>query len=885
MASTRIVTPSETIATPAAQDFIIDRSKYDSPDNAKIKYSAQEGLTEETVREISKQKNEPAWLLQKRLEAFKLFQRTALPTWGPDLRKLDLNKIIYFVRPDTQESKTWDDVPEEIKKTFDRLGIPEAEKKSLAGVGVQYDSDVVYHNLKQDLKKKGVIFENMDVAVQEYPELVKKYFMTDCIPIHDHKFIMLHAAVWSGGTFIYVPPGVKVPMPLQAYFRMNAKKGGQFEHTLIIVDEGAELHYIEGCSSPQYTQSSLHAGGVEIFVKKGARCRYSSIENWSKNVYNLNTKRAIVEEDGVIEWINGNMGCLVGESKIYTPTHGPVDLQSIQKGEEVYVWDKELNGIAISRVTNLIFSGNKKVYKIKVAGREICASSNHPFLTLERKKHAPHHKKSFFSTVWRPLEQLKPGDVIGIPKRLPLRGTPYVLPRVQVEESVCSNNQYGKFVMSTLHLYNEQLTYPEKTNEDFMWLMGILLGDGFVDVKRNKINIATHITEDYREFLCQTIQKLFNYEVTYKQDRYIIINSKLLCQLFEKIGFTGRAASKQVPSWVFSLPESQILAFLAGYFDSDGHVTNNGIALTSISKDILEQVKVLAIMLGFNISSIFNHRTPGRTRVMGNLCNTRQSYRLLIHSHTLARRLPVRCNAKKERLRKVKTGVAAYASSEGLNFKSKTNEEVGFARIQEITYRGIKPTFDIEVAEQHNFISEGIIVHNSCKTMLYPCSILIGEHAKSDSLGIAFAGPGQEQDTGMKVIHAAKNTTSTITSKSISKGGGVCTYRGLLRATRGATNTTSSVICDALLIDDTSISNTYPSMRIDNNKVNIAHEATVGKIGEEEIFYLMSRGLSEEQAIQMVVSGFIEPIVKVLPLEYAVELNKLIELEMEGTVG
>src|SRR3989338_6982900 len=284
------------------------RPLYDGADKESTRFKAAPGLTEELVRAISAQKNEPPWMLEKRLHGFFLFQKTPLPAWGPDLSKLDLDSITYFVRPDTAEAKRWEDVPDTIKKTFDRLGIPEAEKKMLAGAGAQYDSDVVYHKLKKQWEEQGVIFENMDTAVQKYPGLVKKYFMTECVPASDHKFNMLHAAVWSGGTFIYVPKGVKIGLPLQAYFRMNAKGGGQFEHTLIVADEGSELHYIEGCSAPRYGANSLHAGCVEIFVRKNARVRYSSIENWSKDTYNLNTKRAIVEENGIIEWISGNMG-------------------------------------------------------------------------------------------------------------------------------------------------------------------------------------------------------------------------------------------------------------------------------------------------------------------------------------------------------------------------------------------------------------------------------------------------------------------------------------------------------------------------------------------------------------------------------------------------
>ena len=465
------------------ENFTIDRSRYDDFANVENEFESPEGLTKEIVIQISKDKNEPEWMLNKRLQGLEWFNKTPLPSWGPkEVReKLDLSKIKYYVKPGNKEATKWEDVPEEIRRVAERIGIPEAERRELGGVGFQFDSEMAYHNLKKELEDQGVIFENMDVAVNKFPELVKKYFMTSCIPINDHKFIMLHAAVWSGGTFIYIPENVKVRIPLQAYFRMNAMKGGQFEHTLIIADKNSEVAYIEGCSSPLYNENNLHAGCVEIHVLEGARVRYMSVENWSRNTYNLNTKRAIVQKNGLIEWLNGNMG-------------------------------------------------------------------------------------------------------------------------------------------------------------------------------------------------------------------------------------------------------------------------------------------------------------------------------------------------------------------------------------------------------------------SNC-TMLYPCSVLVGEGARSDSLGIAFAGAGQNQDTGSKVIHAAPNTFSTIKAKSISKGGGISSYRGLVRINKNAKNTKCSVNCDALLIDDKSVSNTYPFMKIDTNKVDIAHEASVGKIGEEEIFYLMSRGLSQEQAMQMVVSGFIEPVVKQLPLEYAVELNKLIELEMEGSVG
>jgi len=865
------------------QEFVIDRSRYDDANQERASFSAAPGVTEDLVKEISRQKNEPGWMLQKRLEGYRNFIQTPMPTWGPDLSALDLDKIRYFVRPDTKESTSWEEVPEDIRKTFERIGIPEAERRSLSGAGAQYDSDVVYHNLQKIWEEKGVIFENMDVAVQKYPELVKKFFMTSCVPVNDHKFVMLHAAVWSGGTFIYVPPGVKVEMPLQAYFRMNAERGGQFEHTLIIADQGAEVQYIEGCSAPRFDSKALHAGCVELFVMEGARIRYSSVENWSRNTYNLNTKRAIVEKHGIVEWVNGNMGCLTGDTKIFTNPKGPVSIKSIEPGDKVFAWDEKTNTLKASTVRRKIYSGEKKVYRLRSAGREIMASANHPFLSLTRKKHDQRHKKAFFYHEWRPLDQLKPGDIIGIVKKVPFEGKPYQLPRIHVQKTIQSRNQYAKFTMGSSHLYNQKIIIPDKTSEDFMWVMGILLGDGHVDVRQNKINIATHEREDYRELLCSTIRKLFHYDITEKKERYLIINSKALCALFTQSGFGGNADTKQVPAWVFTLPKSQILAFLAGYIDSDGHVAANALALTSVNKDVLYAIQELGIYVGFGVSKIFKHRRAGPTNILGNPCNALDSWRLLFNGKNVTE-MPLRCLAKREMAQKIKTK-RNYVSSKGLNFTSKSNDQVGFARIDSIEYIGVQPTFDIEVEGYHNFIANGMILHNSGTTMLYPCSVLKGEYARSDSLGIAFAGPGQNQDTGSKVIHLAPNTTSTIKAKSISKAGGISTYRGYVKITKNAVNSRSSVVCDALLIDGQSVSNTYPFMKIYTNKVDLAHEATVGRIGEEQIFYLMSRGLTQEQAMQMIVSGFIEPIVKALPLEYAIELNKLIELEMEGTVG
>ncbi len=443
-------------------------------------FNTGRGLNRTVVEQISAMKREPQWMLEFRLKALEHFRQRPIPTWGADLANLDLENLYYYVKPTDSEGRKWDEVPDTIKRTFDRLGIPEAEQKFLAGVGAQYESEMVYHNIQEHLQKQGVIFLSIEEGLRQHPDLFREYFGT-VVPIEDNKFAALNSAVWSGGSFVYVPKGVKVDLPLQAYFRLNVANIGQFERSLIIADEGAQVHYVEGCTAPQYTTDSFHSGVIEIVVKKGARVRYSTIQNWSTNVYNLVTQRALVHADATMEWVDSNLG-----SKV---------------------------------------------------------------------------------------------------------------------------------------------------------------------------------------------------------------------------------------------------------------------------------------------------------------------------------------------------------------------------------------------------------------TMKYPSCYLLEPGAHGEILSMAFAGPGQHQDAGGKMVHFAPHTSSKITSKSISKGGGRSSYRGLLKVYKGAEGVRSNVVCDALLLDPQSRSDTYPYIEIDEDDVTIGHEASVSKVGEEQLFYLMSRGLSEEEATTMVVSGFIEPLVKELPMEYAVEMNRLIQLQMEGSIG
>jgi len=464
------------------RDLQLDEYKYDFVTDAEPVYRAPKGLSEEVVREISAYKEEPEWMLDSRLKALQVYESKPMPTWGGNLSELDavLDEIYFYVRPQDRMEHSWEDVPEEIKDTFEKLGIPEAERKILAGVGAQYESEMVYHSLREEWEKQGVIFDSIEDGLKNHPDLFREYFGT-VIPTQDNKFAAMNAAVWSGGSFVYIPPGVHLDTPLQAYFRVNQERMGQFERTLIICDEGASAHYIEGCTAPVYSTESFHSGVIEIVVKKNARFRYTTIQNWSNNMYNLVTQRAVVHEGANMEWLDGNLG------------------------------------------------------------------------------------------------------------------------------------------------------------------------------------------------------------------------SKL--------------------------------------------------------------------------------------------------------------------------------------------------------------------------------------------TMKYPSCYLVGEGAHGEILSIAYSGDGQHQDTGGKVVHVAPHTTSSIISKSISKGHGRSTYRGLCKVHKGAHHARSNVECDALLINDTSRTDTYPYIEIEENDANVGHEASVSKIGEEQLFYLTSRGISEEEAMAMIVRGFIEPIAKELPLEYAVELNRLIELEMEGSVG
>ncbi len=602
----------------------LDQYKYGFRDPEKYVYKARKGLDRDVVEMISSIKSEPEWMRAYRLHAFEHFQQRPTPTWGANLMQIDFNDIYYYLKPTEKKERSWDEVPEDIKRTFDRLGIPEAERKFLAGVGAQYESESVYHNLKEEWEKLGVIFLDTDSALREHPDIVREYFGT-VVPPEDNKLAALNSAVWSGGSFVYVPEGVHVDIPLQAYFRINAENMGQFERTLIICEPGSYVHYVEGCTAPIYTTDSLHSAVVEIIVKEGARCRYTTIQNWSTNTYNLVTKRAVAYRDATMEWVDGNLGCLTGDSKVLLNNHlRPIS--EVEPGATAYSVDGDLN-LSRHKVVARKFSGKQRVFLLRAANhREIRATANHPFLALSK-------RGTNLSLGWKRLDAL--------------------------------------------------------TTDDF-------------------------------------------------------------------VACSGEGADDQ---------------------------------------------------------------------------------------------------------------------------------PMHFMKVTAIEPQGIEDTWDLEIANSHNFIADGFVVHNSKLTMKYPSVFMVEPGAKAEILSIAFAGKGQHQDPGGKVIHAAPYTQSSVVSKSIAKGGGRAGYRGLVKIYPGAKGSKCAVRCDALILDDQSRSDTYPTMEVDEEDVQITHEATVSKVSDEQLFYLMSRGIKADEAMGMIVRGFIEPIVKELPLEYAVEMNRLINLEMEGSVG
>ncbi len=872
--------------------------KYGFKTNVKSVYETEKGLSERVVREISDIKKESDWLKQFRLRALNHFLKRPLPQWGGNLNAIDLNDIVYYVRPtDQPQAKTWEDLPPEIKKTFDALGIPEAERKFLAGVGAQFESENVYHSLQKHLEKQGVIFVDPDTGLREYPHIFKKYFST-VIPIEDNKFAALNSAVFSGGSFIYVPPGVHVEMPLQAYFRINRESMGQFERTLIIADEGSKVHYIEGCTAAMYAndKSSLHTAVVELVALKGAQLRYTTLQNWPNNVYNLVTKRAIAHEGATVEWLDANIGCLEEGTKIFG-NPSVKKIEDISVGEKVFAYDETTKEIVPKKVTGVKFSGVKKTFRVVLGDgkREIVATNNHPFLKLQYDRQKP-RKMGRYWFEWTNLENIKVGDHLLVPTEFPDTGIPHNFIKPNLRRKAIVRNQYGaEYEVNTKYKYNK-IVFPKFTKEEIMWLLGVYVGDGSVDVAKSKksnanrygrVTFSVPTKDPIRKRVENTVKKIFSLKKSTKRADGVCVtyNSLLFAEWIKTNGFGGNTHTKRLPKWIYSLPKSQKLAFIAGYCEADARIHNRSIRLKACNRKLVEDIRLLALSCNMYVNKVQEHIERKSIKI-GKQNTPEKEYRNYV---TFISKLDEISNHltedNKNKIRKRKLNQPRFIHVTRTRRIESLPLHLGILPVTSIKDSGIKSTYDLEIEGAHNFVANGILVHNSRLTMKYPSVYMVGPNAKADILSVAFAGKGQHQDTGGKAIHLAPNTTSRIISKSVSKDSGRTTYRGLLHISKGATNAKSTVRCDALLVDDTSRTDTYPYNEIQEDTATVTHEAAVGKIGEDLIFYLMSRGLNEQEALGLVVNGFFDIFTKELPMEYAIEFNRLIQLEMSGSVG
>ncbi len=766
------------------------------------------------------------------------------------------------------------------------LGFTEVERIERAGVEPVYDievaghhnfvaegfvvhnSEVVFHRNREDLEAQGVLFCDMDTAVREYPDVVRKWFGT-VIPPNDNKFAALNSAVWSGGSFIYVPPGVKVDMPLQAYFRINAENMGQFERTLIIADEGSQVHYVEGCSAPVYTSDSLHSAVVELIALPGSRITYTTIQNWSNNVYNLVTKRARAEAESHVEWIDGNIGCLAQGSRVTTPA-GTKPIELVSPGDRVLAFDEGTGELCFRTVTAKRFSGYQPVREVRVGARSLRVTDNHPFYSYG---HDPDHSYRHDPERAEESGRYRPAYVRADEL------THAIVPVTSVD--------YG-------HPHKLERSEIEETTGDLMWLFGLFVGAGSIERepaqnrgrRSARVTFSTPGDDRARPRLLEVVRQLLP-GVAHEEGRdgmSVRWASVELAELFELNGFATGAVRKRVPGWALDLPEDQRLAFVAGFLDSGGRAPEErrGFSIESESRALLQEVAQVLTSLGVPCRIHDEEDADGPIGIVGHEPRRSGSHRLDLRADVRLVGMvsePLRAGAARrpapsdERFRRV--GRSAVALPRSVEVRPvEVNEGAVLA-----------PTWDIEVEGTGNFVSEGFIVHNSRLTMKYPSVYLVGPKASGEVLSVAYAGPGQHQDAGAKMIHAAPETTSTIVSKSISKDGGVTTYRGLVHVDPDAKASKSFVRCDALLLDDESVSETKPYMEVGEQDAQIGHEATVSKVGDDQLFYLMSRGLTESQAMGMIVNGFIEPVTRTLPMEYAVEWSRLIELQMEGSVG
>jgi Fe-S cluster assembly protein SufB len=829
----------------ATREIVTDkRDQFAFHDDIAYLRETKRGLTRETVEEISGFKEEPDWMLQYRLRAYEHFLKRPIPTWTDGLDKIDFDKIVYYRKPSEREEKSWDDVPEQIKATFERLGIPEAERKFLAGVGAQYDSEVVYHSVKEELTKLGVVFMGTDQALKEYPDIFRKHFGT-VVPAEDNKFSALNAAVWSGGSFVYVPKGVEVPLPLQAYFRINGENTGQFERTLIVVEEGAKVHYIEGCL-PGSELVSLGDSMVPI-------------ESVSPGTMAMNSDGALAQVVSTRRRLHqGDMLKIV-----------PVSVgNAFELTAEHPVWTIQRERVAVSaRKTRPTSHWDVNAAKIPTTEPE-----------------------------WLPAGELSEGDLICFP----------IAGKVQ--------------------------DHPELSDE-LLRFLGYYLAEGSAFIngtsKVATVTLSFHIDErdlidDARQLMTALAGKPANvYEVPEKHEARVYVYSERLRELSEL--FAGRfSAEKRLHADLMELPPDRQRLLVDTYLRGDGsrHVRANGRTLvraSTVSPILAFQLQeILArsgIYAGIQVRKGFSETMPdgrwithreqfnlhfeeGRTVNQVWLDKVRNCFWVPIRK--IERRdydgwvynLEMACapNAYLARGFAVHNCTAPIYATESLHVAVVEVVALPKSKVRYTTIQNwSNDVYNLVTKRAHayeNSTVEWIDANTgSRKTVKFPAIYLRGEGATADIISVAVAGKGQHQDTGAKAVHLAPNTRSRIVSKSVSKDGGRATYRGHLKVSPGATNVVASVRCDALMLDDISRSDTYPYIDIQEDDTSMTHEATVGKVSAEQVFYLMSRGLTENEATNLIVQGFLEVFTKELPMEYAIEFNRLVKLEMEGSLG
>jgi Fe-S cluster assembly protein SufB len=826
-----------------SREIVSSEYKFGFHDDVDYLEETKHGLTRDTVEEISRIKGEPAWMLDFRLRAYEHFLSRPMPQWGGDLNQIDMDKIVYYRKASQGEEKNWDDVPDKIKKTFERLGIPEAERKFLAGVGAQYDSEVVYHSVREELSKIGVVFMGTDQGLKEYPELFKKYFAT-VVPPEDNKFAALNSAVWSGGSFVYVPKGVEVPLPLQAYFRINAENTGQFERTLIIVDEGAKVHYIEGCL-PEGELVSLGdemvpietvAAGTRVMNSAGVEAEVSAVRRRSYSGEMLKI-----------------VPVSVGNGFELTPEHP--------------VWSIRRERIARTRSNR-----PKSRWDVKVA--ELPATEPE----------------------WVPAGKLGAGDLLCFP------------------------------------VATKQVDHPEISDEVLRFL-GYYTAEGsaFFNGVSNVPTVAISLHIDEKDLIADA-QRLMTalagkpaavYENPPKHEARVYVYSRELVDLCWKYVGHGAADKKLHPD-LMELPPSRQKLLVDAYLLGDGsrHVRTNGRTLVraaTVSRTLAFQLQEILARTGV-YAGIQVRKAYGETMRDGREIAHREQY--VVHyeegitTHQAwfdagrtcfwvpIRKIESRPYEGWVHNLEMATAPNAYLARgfavHNCTAPIYTTDALHAAVVEVIALPGSKvryttiqnwsnDVYNLVTKRAHahaNSTVEWIDANTGSKlTMKYPAIWLRGEGATAEVISVAVAGKGQHQDTGAKAIHLAPNTRSRIISKSISKDGGRTTYRGQLKVVPGATGVVASVRCDALLLDEGSRSDTYPYIDIQEDDTTMTHEATVGKISQDQVFYLMSRGLTENEATNLVVQGFLEVFTKELPMEYAIEFNRLVKLEMEGSLG